>query len=164
VTIASLPEYWRNHRESLHQFLAAGLDGFEIVNCSPKGLAFDRAARRDVVRLAQGTGRLLVGASDSHGWGAVTCAWNLAAPGAAGTAANRVLARPIALRQGDLAAWHAGVSQPWEMLRGLTWPERISWLTWIALVAIYRGVPRRHGQTRGLGVLARSLGGPESEP
>ena len=159
VTIASLPEYWRNHRESLYRFVAAGLDGFEIVNCSPKGLAFDEAARRDVIRLAQATGRLVVAASDNHGWGMATCAWNLTAPGAVGTATNRVLARSLALRQGDLAAWHAGVTQPWEMLRALTWPERIAWLTWIALIAIYRGVPRRRDQARGLGVLARSLGG-----
>jgi len=53
------------------------------------------------------------------------------------------------------------------MLRGLTWPERVSWLTWIALVTIYRGVPRRRGQGAGFGILARSLGAsdrPHVEP
>jgi hypothetical protein len=44
------------------------------------------------------------------------------------------------------------------MLRTLTWPERISWLTWIALITIYRTVPRRQDQGAGLGILARSLG------
>jgi hypothetical protein len=44
------------------------------------------------------------------------------------------------------------------MLRTLSWPERISWLTWIALVTIYRLLPRRDGQSAGLGILARSLG------
>ncbi len=156
--IASIPEYWRNHRENLERFAAEGLDGFEIVNCSPKAIGFTAAARADVVQLARRFDRLVVGASDSHGWGMTTCVWNVTVPGATGVSANRVIARPIALAQGDLGVWHAAVSQPWEMLRALSWPERMSWLTWIALVTIYRALPRRHGQAGGFGILARSVG------
>ena len=43
------------------------------------------------------------------------------------------------------------------MLRSLSWPERVSWLTWILLVLIYRATPRRAGDAPGLGILARSL-------
>jgi hypothetical protein len=43
------------------------------------------------------------------------------------------------------------------MLRSLSWPERVSWLTWVLVVWIYRAVPRRTGDAAGLGILARSL-------
>jgi len=159
LAIGSIPEYWRYHRENLERFAAGGIDGFEIVNCSPKAIGLASSARADVVRLARRNDLLLVGASDNHGWAQATCVWNVTVPGAHGVAANRVIARPIALIQGDRAAWHAAVSQPWEMLRALSWPERMSWLTWIALVTIYRMLPRRNGQGAGVGILARSLGG-----
>ena len=155
--IASLPEYWENHREDLELFVASGVDGFEIVNCSPKGLRFTAAARRSVIDLAAPSDLLVVGASDNHGWGRVTCVWNLSRPGADGFRANQVLARPVALAQGNAAAWLAPVSQLWLMFRGLDWDERIAWLTWIALITIYRAVPRRGGKKGGLGILARNL-------
>jgi hypothetical protein len=158
LAIGSIPEYWRYHRESLERLVAEGIDGFEIVNCAPKAISFSSAARADVVSLARGHDLLLVGASDNHGWGMATCVWNLMVPGSSGLPSNRVIARPIALVQGDQRAWHAAVSQSWEMLRALSWPERVSWLTWIALVTIYRGLPRREGQRGGFGILARSLG------
>jgi hypothetical protein len=157
--LASLPEYWDNHREDLELFVASGVDGFEIVNCSPKGLRFPSSARRSVIELAVPANLLVVGASDTHGWGRVTCVWNVSRPGAEGFRANQVLARPIALAQGDAAAWTAPVSQLWLMFRGLEWDERISWLTWIAVITIYRAVPRRGGKRAGLGILARDLFG-----
>ena len=158
LAIGSIPEYWRYHRENLERFAAGGIDGFEIVNCAPKAIGFDSAARAGVVRLARQHDLLLVGASDSHGWGMVTCVWNLTVPGARGVQANRVLARPLALWQDRGPAWDTALSQTWGMLRTLSWPERISWLTWIALITIYRMLPRRDGQSAGLGILARSLG------
>lgn len=155
--IASLPEYWENHREDLELFVSAGVDGFEIVSCSPKGLRFSATARRSVIDLAANSDLLVVGASDNHGWGRVTCVWNLSRPGAEGFRANQVVARPVALAQGNSAAWSAPVSQLWLMLRGLDWDERVAWLTWIALITIYRAVPRRGGAKAGLGILARNL-------
>ncbi len=158
LAIASLPEYWLNHWGDLEQFVAGGVDGFEIVNCTPKALAFPGAARRAVITLARRHELLVTGASDNHGWGKVTCVWNLTHEGAHGFGGNHVLARPIALVQGDLPSWSAAYSQLWLMFRGLSWAERMSWLTWIALIWIYRGIPRRKGQTAGLGILARTLG------
>src|SRR5229473_2486590 len=38
IGIASLPEYWLHHWEDLDQFVTAGVDGFEIVNCAPKAI------------------------------------------------------------------------------------------------------------------------------
>ena len=164
IGIASLPEYWRNHREELDAFVASGVDGFEIVNCAPKALGFRAADRRDVTALAARHDLLVTGASDNHGWGKVTCVWNVSVPGGSGFRANRVITRSIALAQGSSAAWSAPLSQPWLMLRSLTASERISWLTWILVLSIYRSVPRRLGQKAGLGILARSLGGPPPPP
>jgi hypothetical protein len=158
LAIASLPEYWLSHWDDLEQFVAGGVDGFEIVNCAPKALAFPGAARRDVNTLARRHALLVTGASDNHGWGKVTCVWNLTHEGAHGFDGNHVVARPIALVQGDLPAWSAAYSQLWLMSRGLSWAERMSWLTWIALITIYRVMPRRKGQAGGLGILARTLG------
>ena len=157
IAIASIPEYWEHHREDLDQFVAAGVDGFEIVNCAPKAIGFPASARRDVMELARSHDLLVTGASDNHGWGKVTCVWNLTHPGAHGFTANHVIARSIALAQGQAAGWTAGVSQWWLMLRALSGSERAAWLTWIALYLIYMSVPRRKGQSAGIGILARSL-------
>jgi len=157
LAMGSLPEYWRNSWETLDYFVKAGVDGFEIVNCAPKAIGFPNQARARVVSLARQHNLLLIGGSDNHGWGKVTCVWNLASPSAHGYAANRVLARSLALLQGEWKPWTAAYSQPWLMFRSLTWPERASWLTWMLVFLIYRAVPRRDGDARGIGILARSL-------
>ena len=162
--IASLPEYWRNHRDDLGAFVLAGADGFEIVNCAPKALSFPPEARREVLSLAASHDLLVVGASDNHGWGQVTCVWNVSRPGAQGYRANRVFARPLALLQGVGRSWTAPATQPWFMLRSLTWSERTSWLTWVLIILLYRAMPRRQGQPAGFGILARSLGRRSSVP
>ncbi|HYU00103.1 MAG TPA: hypothetical protein VEK85_06975 [Gemmatimonadales bacterium] len=155
--LASLPEYWTNHWDDLDAFVAAGVDGFEIVNCAPKAIGFPASLRARVLQLAAQHDLLVVGASDNHGWGKVTCVWNLSSPSAHGYAANHVIARPIALAQGDWEPWTAACTQPWLMLRSLSWSERSSWITWILVILIYRAVPRRAGDARGIGILARSL-------
>ncbi len=155
--VASLPEYWLNGWDDLEGFVADSVDGFEIVNCAPKALAFSTARRGAVAQLAAARDLLVVGASDNHGWGKVTCAWNLSSPSAHGYAANHVLARSIALAQGDWEPWTAAYTQPWLMLRSLSSSERSSWVTWILVILIYRAVPRRAGDPGGIGILARSL-------
>jgi hypothetical protein len=160
LSIASLPEYRRHHRDQLGTFVLAGVSGFEIVNCSPKGLAFPSTGRREVIELAAGRDLLVVGASDNHGWGQVTCVWNVSQPGSQGFRTNRVFARPLAMLQGDWKPWTAPVTQPWFMLRSLSWSERASWLTWVLVILLYRAMPRRQGQAAGIGILARSLSGP----
>src|SRR5947208_16751873 len=75
--LASLPEYWVNHWGDLDAFVAAGVDGFEIVNCAPKAIGFPASLRARVLQLAAQHDLLVVGASDNHGWGKVTSAGNL---------------------------------------------------------------------------------------
>ena len=157
IGLASLSEYWRQHWGDLDGFVAAGADGFEIVNCAPRGISFPAAARARVLRLAEAHDLLVVGASDNHGWGKVTCVWNLSSPSAHGYRSNRVIARPIALAQGEWPPWTAAYTQPWLMFAGLSWSERSSWLTWILVILIYRAVPRRASDPPGIGILARSL-------
>src|SRR5581483_8345831 len=90
--------------------------------------------RPRVLALARARDLLVVGASDNHGWGKVTCVWNLATPGARGYQANRVLARSLALAQGDWEPWTAAYTQPWLMFASLSWSERSSWITWILVI------------------------------
>lgn len=77
LTVASIPEYVRNHWDRLDTLVASGLDGFEIVNAAPKANELTRAQRDRVVALARRTGRFVVGVSDHHGWGATSMVWNL---------------------------------------------------------------------------------------
>lgn len=157
LAIASIPEYWENHREDLDQFVTAGVDGFEIVNCAPKALRFSSANRADVLDLARAHDLLVTGASDNHGWGKVTCVWNLSQVGARGFRTNEVIARSLALAQGDQPVWSAGFDQLWLMLRTLTGSERAVWITWIVVYLIYMSVPRRQGRRASVGILARDL-------
>ena len=79
LSVASLPEYRRNHWARLDTLVAAGLDGLEIVNAAPKANEFTRAERDSVIALAQASNRFVVGVSESHGWGATSIVWNLVA-------------------------------------------------------------------------------------
>ena len=83
LSVASLPEYRRNHWGRLDQLIAAGLDGFEVVNASPKANELPRAERDSVIALARAHNRFVVGVSDSHGWGATSMVWNLVHPAGA---------------------------------------------------------------------------------
>src|SRR5205807_2219665 len=120
IGIASLPEYWRNYWDDLDRFVAAGVDGFEIVNCAPKALGFPAPARARVLELARDHDLLVVGASDNHGWGRATCVWNVSspsgAPGGGGGGAALRLPRPgggaaRAASRGAPGVW-AGFGRP----------------------------------------------------
>jgi hypothetical protein len=147
-SVASLPEYERNHWERLDSLVGAGLDGFEIVNASPKANELSGARRDSVVALARRTGRFVVGVSDHHGWGATSMVWNLVPVPSWGSRTtslcDRILAR---LDQGvgsvqvierhrlrADSAWPALLTPlgvVWETWRGMTGPVMLSWLVWI---------------------------------
>ena len=146
-SVASLPEYERNHWGRLDSLVAAGLDGFEIVNASPKANELSRGRRDSVVSLARRTGRFVVGVSDHHGWGATSMVWNLVPVPSWRTSAglcDRILSR---LDQGvesvqvverhrlrTDSAWPSLLTPlgvVWETWRGMTGPVTLSWLVWI---------------------------------
>jgi hypothetical protein len=149
LTLASLPEYRRNHWSRLDTLIAAGMDGFEIVNASPKANELTRAERDRVIALAREHDRFVAGVSDSHGWGATSMVWNLvkAAPGAdaaspcrlvlqqlrSGFPAIRVVERHR-LRPDDWwPMWLTPVGVLWETWRSMGWAQTASWIAWVWL-------------------------------
>jgi hypothetical protein len=158
LSVASLPEYQRNHWSRLDQLTAAGLDGFEIVNAAPKANELGQAQRDSVIALARLQNRFVVGVSDSHGWGSTNMVWNLVPvryEGSAGGPCEAVLGQ---LRTGFPAVqvierhrlrpdtwwpmWLTPIGVVWETWRSMGWALTISWLVWLWGVSIWRW--RRH--------------------
>jgi hypothetical protein len=150
LSLASLPEYRRNHWERLDTLIAAGLDGFEIVNASPKANELTRPERDRVIDLARKNDLFVVGVSDSHGWGATSMVWNLVrVPHARWrqTLCTAILGR---LDQGFPGAqiierhrlrpddpwpmWLTPLGVVWETWRSMGRPLALSWLAWIWVV------------------------------
>jgi hypothetical protein len=145
-SVASLPEYRRYHWDRLDTLAGAGLDGFEIVNASPKANDLTRAEVDSVVALARARDKFVVGVSDSHGWGATSMVWSLVrSPGAGaedlcsavlqqlrtGFPAVRVIERHR-LRPDDWwPMWLTPVGMVWETWRSMGWALTVAWLVWI---------------------------------
>ncbi|HEY9443852.1 MAG TPA: hypothetical protein VIQ25_11515, partial [Gemmatimonadales bacterium] len=162
-SVASLPEYERNHWDRLDSLVAAGLDGFEIVNASPKANELSRTRRDSVIALARRAGRFVVGVSDHHGWGATSMVWNLVpvpswrtTPAALchrilarldqGVGSVQVLERHRLRAESDWPSLLTPLGVVWETWRGMTGAVALSWLVWIwgiALVLDARGGRRR---------------------
>ncbi len=148
LSVLSLPEYEANHWARLDSLVAAGADGFEIVNAAPKANEFSRARRDSVVALARRTNRFVVGASDSHGWGATSMVWNLMArPAAGGTSvcaglleglrhgfgSSRIVERHRLRADSRWPRWLTPVGVVWETWRGMDGTLTAAWLLWIWL-------------------------------
>jgi len=145
LSLASLPEYRRSHWERLDTLIQAGLDGFEIVNASPKANELTRPERDGVVDLARKHDLFVVGVSDSHGWGATSMVWNLVTADRTspdlcvavlgqlrtGFTAVRVIERHR-LRPDDWwPVWLTPVGVVWETWRSMGWALTAAWLLWI---------------------------------
>jgi len=154
LSVASLPEYRRNHWHRLDTLVQAGLDGFEIVNASPKANELTRAERDTVIALARSHNRFVAGVSDSHGWGSTSMVWNLVRLPSETSAGDLCGAVLCELRSGFSAVqvierhrlrpeawwpmWLTPVGVVWETWRGMGWPLTISWLLWIWIIALWR--------------------------
>jgi len=77
IVIASLPQYWQDHWDHLDDFLAWGVQGFEIVTSSPRALDFPPRLRSRIVKMSRENNLLMTGGTDSHGWGSTVYVWNL---------------------------------------------------------------------------------------
>ncbi len=146
LSVASLPEYRRYHWGRLDTLAGAGLDGFEIVNGSPKANELTRAEVDSVIVLARARDKFVVGVSDSHGWGATSMVWNLVRSESAlsadpcpvvlqrlrtGFPAVRVIERHR-LRPDDWwPMWLTPVGVVWETWRSMGWALTAAWLAWI---------------------------------
>jgi hypothetical protein len=149
LSLASLPEYRRSHWGRLDTLIAAGLDGFEIVNASPKANELTRAERDSVIDLARAHNRFVAGVSDSHGWGATSMVWNLVrVPNEAddtgecglvlqrlrsGFPAVRVIERHRLRADAEWPMWLTPVAVIWETWRSMGWPQTGSWIIWMWL-------------------------------
>ncbi len=146
LSIASLPEYRRNHWDRLDRLVAAGLDGFEVVNASPKANELPRAGRDSVIALARARNRFVVGVSDSHGWGATSMVWNLVHPSGAapsdpcsavlrslrtGFPAVRIIERHRLRPDAWWPTWLTPLGVVWETWRSMGWALTAAWLVWI---------------------------------
>ena len=154
LSLASLPEYRRNHWGRLDRLVTAGLDGFEVVNASPMANELTRAERDSVIALARAHNRFVVGVSDSHGWGATSMVWNLVHPSGApsdpcsailrslrtGLPAVRIIERHRLRPDAWWPTWLTPIGVVWETWRGMGWALTAAWLVWIWLWAIR---PRR---------------------
>ena len=159
ISIASLPEYDRNHFDHLARLIDAGVDGFEIVNASPKAAMFSRAHRDSVIALGRARDLLLVGVSDSHGWGATNLSWNLVrVPGwrdapdpcpplLNGLASGGIETVQIVERHhlADDSKWPLLLTPEamvWETWKSLTPLQSVAWLFWIWLAGLIVARPR----------------------
>jgi hypothetical protein len=160
LTIASLPEYDRNHWANLEALVNAGIGGFEIVNASPKANDFSEARRDSIIALAREHDLLLLAVTDSHGWGATVLGWNLVripqwrptAPHACeelvtrletgGTAAVQIAERHHLRKE----SWWPWILTPvgvvWESWRSLGVLQVVSWVVWIWVVGVVRAYRR----------------------
>ena len=157
LSLASLPEYRRNHWGRLDTLVAAGIDGFEIVNASPKANELSRAERDTVIALARTSNRFVAGVSDSHGWGATSMVWNLVAvPSKAGDIcatilgqlksgfpAVRVIERHRLRPDDRWPLWLTPIGVVWETWRSMGWALTLSWLAWIWGSQVACGLIRR---------------------
>jgi hypothetical protein len=151
LSVLSLPEYERNQWSRLDTLVAAGAGGFEIVNAAPKANELTRVRRDSVVALARRTNRFVVGASDSHGWGATSMVWNLLPvpsprpEGAAqcsavlealrrGFGATRIVERHRLRSDSAWPRWLTPVGVLWETWRGMSRPLTVAWLAWTWLL------------------------------
>jgi hypothetical protein len=147
LSVASLPEYQRNHWGRLDQLIAAGLDGLEIVNASPAANELGQAQRDSVIALARAHNRFVVGVSDSHGWGATSMVWNLVGVPTGttdlcssvmdrlrlGFPAVRIAERHRLRADDPWPMWLTPVGVLWETWRSMGWPLTISWIGWTVL-------------------------------
>jgi hypothetical protein len=161
LSVASLPEYRQHHWNRLDLLTRAGLDGFEIVNASPKANEITRRERDSVIALARAHNRFVIGATDSHGWGATNMVWNLVrAPYAAGRdvcatvlrelgsgfPAVRVIERHRLRPDSWWPLWLTPAGVVWETWRSMGCALAISWLIWIWAVTLLVNRSRRRSR------------------
>ena len=150
LSLASLPEYRRNHWERLDTLIQAGLDGFEIVNASPKANELTRRELDRVIDLARKNDLFAVGVSDSHGWGATSMVWNLVRVPHAhsrqtlctailgrldqGFPGTQIIERHRLRPDDPWPMWLTPLGVVWETWRSMGRELALSWLTWIWVV------------------------------
>jgi hypothetical protein len=159
VTLASVPEYDQNHFADLPEWIASGVDGFEVSNAAPKANQQSVTHRDSVIALARANGRWLAGVSDQHGMGATVQAWTLVpridapaydhsmparcqqvlvALSTKGSAATQVIERHRLRVDSAWPRWATVIAVIWEGWRAAGMAQLASWLAWIWGIALFR--------------------------
>lgn len=161
LCVMSLPEYRRHHWTELEALADGGVSGFELLNGTPKGLAFSARERAAVLELSRRRNLPVFAASDDHGFSRAAPAWNaarleghallgadaleralLARLKKDGYAATRVVARARREPPAVLLPLEAPLAL-WTLVRTLT-PLQSAvtllwlWAAWLALAAARR--------------------------
>ncbi len=133
----------------------ARLYAIELSDGAPKGIGVYQQQRADVIRFADSLNLAVVAGSDNHGWGRTAAGWSvMQIPGWSmmntpqlDSAIQRVIRiqRRHAVRVYIRDSPDPGTSVVataftvplviWRVLVDLDWPERISWMGWIVLIA-----------------------------
>lgn len=145
--IDSLPD---NER---HGF--ARLYAVELSDAAPKGIGTIQRRRASILRFADTLDLAVVAGSDNHGWGSTAAGWSVMQipnwramnPAQLDSAIQRGIRiqRRHAVRvyvrdspdpgSSAIATVFTAPLVIWRVLADLDWPERISWLGWIVLIA-----------------------------
>ena len=160
VTLASIPEYDDNHFADLPQWIAEGVDGFEVSNPAPKANRQSVAHRDSVIALARANDRWLAGVTDQHGMGATVQTWTLVPRGEGqgacvdvlttlrtkGFTATKVVERHRLRIDSPWPMFATVIAVPWEGWRSAGWTQLVSWLAWIWGVALIASRRARKGE------------------
>ena len=133
----------------------ARLYAVELSDGAPKGVGTIQQKRHDILRFADTLDLAVVAGSDNHGWGSTAVGWSIMQ--ISGWRAMRPAELDSAIQRGirierrhavrvyvrdspdpgasTLATAFTAPLVIWRVLVDLDWPERISWLGWILLIA-----------------------------
>jgi hypothetical protein len=137
----------------LHGF--ARLYAVELSDAAPKGVGTIQRQRAEIIRFADTLDLAVVAGSDNHGWGSTVAGWSIMSipdwraknPAELDSAIQRAIRiqRRHAVRvyvrdSPDPGASTTAVAltaplEIWRVLVDLDWPERVSWIGWIVLIA-----------------------------
>jgi hypothetical protein len=73
--VAIVAHWWDNKHDSLTDYVARNVDGFEIANPS-KGLSYPSKSYEDIVHICNKHELVLTGGCDYHGYGSACFVWN----------------------------------------------------------------------------------------
>ncbi|MCL2144606.1 MAG: hypothetical protein FWH43_03825 [Endomicrobia bacterium] len=70
-----MPHWWKWHKQSLHELVIAGIDGFEIYNCGYRNLT--KKEQQKIIEISKENNLIMAGSTDWHGWGYMTDVWTV---------------------------------------------------------------------------------------
>jgi len=167
VIIETIPEQlsWLSDLAPGH---TPGLNGIEISDGAPRGIAQAQRDRAFILVQSERLGLVPLAGSNNHGWGRTAVAWNVATlPGwremrpdsldaalkaklrDGGRAAARVIERRSPDAYGVPGLWLTLPAMLFDIARTISIPERLSWIAWSWILwAVIPLIPRTRWSAR----------------